>query len=376
MELQKFGHHMHVTAQDDGYVHGNNTKTQIEMLKRLKNSQRGAVVAVSGGSSTGKAAFISEFLKGESTRHVRINAIELGNNDQRELCKLMRRAYCVAFKEQLRIVEGEVLSISSDKLTLKTVDMESVFDIGVKMKGELERERVCAGDIIKVYKDSGFITKVGKSSGQRMELQNSLVPTIEIPEGECLKTEVVQTFLSLDEIDLINFREDGEELLYTNAFVPKNLQEEVDLKVHKWIKEGKAVGSRGVVIVEDSHLLAGGVLSALLSYKYKEYCPLVILSGECVHDQIRPSVFEIGLEELTREKTVQIIKSRARYLDVSLDACVLDHLVGLSSEFGIKYAMQIMQGSASSRTVALDSVQKMAEMFGPIRSTPSANKFL
>ena len=79
------------------------------------------------------------------------------------LVKIIRKSVIIEFNEDLKIVEGELTSVTSNKLTLKTVDMESVFDIGIKIKQELDRERVNVGDIIKIYKESEFICRIGWS---------------------------------------------------------------------------------------------------------------------------------------------------------------------------------------------------------------------
>lgn len=49
------------------------------------------------------------------------------------------------------------------KLTLKTTEMETVYDLGTKMIEALQKEKVQGGDIITIDKTSGKITKLGRS---------------------------------------------------------------------------------------------------------------------------------------------------------------------------------------------------------------------
>lgn len=42
------------------------------------------------------------------------------------------------------------------KLTLKTIDMEAIYDIGNKMVESVIKERVTAGDVIQIDKGSGI----------------------------------------------------------------------------------------------------------------------------------------------------------------------------------------------------------------------------
>jgi RuvB-like protein 2 len=49
------------------------------------------------------------------------------------------------------------------KLTIKTTDMETIYDLGTKMIDALSKEKVMAGDIVAVDKTSGRVTKLGRS---------------------------------------------------------------------------------------------------------------------------------------------------------------------------------------------------------------------
>ena len=49
------------------------------------------------------------------------------------------------------------------KLTMKTTEMETIYDLGVKMIEALTKAKVGAGDIIAIDKASGKITRLGRS---------------------------------------------------------------------------------------------------------------------------------------------------------------------------------------------------------------------
>ena len=76
-----------------------------------------------------------------------------------------------AFK--LFIIEGEVVEISvekspttgakSGKITMKTTDMETEYELGQKLIDALHKERVQAGDVITIDKMTGKVTKLGRS---------------------------------------------------------------------------------------------------------------------------------------------------------------------------------------------------------------------
>lgn len=51
----------------------------------------------------------------------------------------------------------------SGKLTLKTTEMETIYDLGQKMIESMTKEKVSAGDVITIDKASGKINKLGRS---------------------------------------------------------------------------------------------------------------------------------------------------------------------------------------------------------------------
>ena len=76
-------------------------------------------------------------------------------------------------KEESEIVEGEVIDIEIDKsatsgaktgkITLKTTEMETEYDLGTKMIEAISKEKIISGDVITIDKASGRISKVGRS---------------------------------------------------------------------------------------------------------------------------------------------------------------------------------------------------------------------
>jgi len=79
----------------------------------------------------------------------------------------------VRIREEAEIIEGEVVEIEIDKsvssgaktgkVTLKTTEMETIYDLGAKMIESISKEKIMAGDIITIDKASGKISKLGRS---------------------------------------------------------------------------------------------------------------------------------------------------------------------------------------------------------------------
>ena len=106
------------------------------------------------------------------------------------LTQAFRKSIGVRIREETEMIEGEVVEVQIDrpatgtgakvgKLTLKTTEMETVYDLGSKMIGNLGlerrifinlfllsesvvKEKVQAGDVITIDKATGKITKLGE----------------------------------------------------------------------------------------------------------------------------------------------------------------------------------------------------------------------
>ena len=55
---------------------------------------------------------------------------------------------------------------NGQELTIKTTDMETIYDLGMKMIDALTKEKVLVGDVIAIDKTSGKVTKLGRSFAQ------------------------------------------------------------------------------------------------------------------------------------------------------------------------------------------------------------------
>jgi RuvB-like protein 2 len=102
----------------------------------------------------------------------------------------------VRIREEAEIIEGEVVEIEIDKsvssgaktgkITLKTTEMETIYDLGAKMIEAIAKEKINAGDIITIDKASGKISKLGRSFARSSDYDNVGTQTrfVQCPEGE------------------------------------------------------------------------------------------------------------------------------------------------------------------------------------------------
>jgi RuvB-like protein 2 len=95
------------------------------------------------------------------------------------------------------------------KITLKTTEMETIYDLGAKMIESITKEKISTGDIITIDKASGKISKLGRSFARSQDYDNVGQQTrfVQCPEGELQKRKEVVHTVTLHEIDVINSRQ-------------------------------------------------------------------------------------------------------------------------------------------------------------------------
>ncbi|XP_074926640.1 ruvB-like 2 [Chelonoidis abingdonii] len=149
----------------------------LEMIKEGKIAGRAVLIA--GQPGTGKTAIAMGMAQalGLDTPFTAIAGSEIFSLEMSKteaLTQAFRRSIGVRIKEETEIIEGEVVEIQIDrpatgtgakvgKLTLKTTEMETIYDLGTKMIESLTKEKVQAGDVITIDKATGKISKLGRS---------------------------------------------------------------------------------------------------------------------------------------------------------------------------------------------------------------------
>ena len=148
-----------------------------EMIKEGKIAGRAVLIA--GAPGTGKTAIAMGLAQslGQDTPFTSIAGSEIYSlemNKTEALTQAFRKSIGVRIREETEIIEGEVVEVQIDrpasgtgakigKVTLKTTEMETIYDLGTKMIESVIKEKVQAGDVITIDKATGKITKLGRS---------------------------------------------------------------------------------------------------------------------------------------------------------------------------------------------------------------------
>ncbi|KAH8926046.1 RuvB-like helicase 2 [Atractiella rhizophila] len=382
------------------------------ILKMVQEGKiAGRAVLIAGPPSTGKTAIALGLAQslGADVPFTSISASEVFSLELSKtevLTQAFRRSIGVKIKEETEIIEGEVVEIQIDrsltgatrtgKLTMKTTEMETIYDLGNKMIDALNREKVTAGDVIAIDKATGKVSKLGRSftRARDYDAAGADVRFVECPDGELqVRKEVVHT-VSIHEIDVINSRSQGFLALFSGdtGEIKAELRDQINAKIADWREEGKAEIVPGVLFIDEVHMLDVECFSFLNRALESELSPIVIMASNRGITRIRGTKFKsphgIPIDLLDRtliittkpyesEEIRQIITIRQAKLilnwcqeeDITLVPAALDILTKIGHETSLRYALSLITTAAllakrrKSKSVEVDDVKIVYRLF-------------
>lgn len=327
------------------------------------------------------------------------------------LTQAFRKSIGVRIKEESEMIEGEVVEIQIDrsvtgankqgKLTIKTTDMETIYDMGTKMIDAMTKERVQAGDVISIDKSSGKISKLGRSWSRSREYDAMGADTkfIQCPEGELQRRKEVVHTVSLHEIDVINSRTQGFLALFSGdtGEIRSEVREQIDQKVAEWKEEGKAEIVPGVLFIDEVHMLDIECFSFINRALEDELAPIVIMASNRGNSRIRGTNYKsphglpldfldrvviVSTHAYAKEEIQQILSIRAQEEDVEITPDALALLTKIGQETGLRYASNLITTSQliavkrRSKAVGIEDVQRSFQLFyDPARSVKFVQEF-
>lgn len=349
----------------------------LKMIEAGKIAGRGVLIA--GPPSTGKTAIamgLSQSLGSEvpftAIAGSEIFSLELSKTEA--LTQVFRKSIGIRIKEESEIIEGEVVEIQIDrsitgghkqgKLTIKTTDMETIYELGNKMIEGLTKEKILAGDVISIDKSSGKITKLGKSFTRARDYDAMGPETkfIQCPEGELQKRKEVVHTVSLHEIDVINSRQQGFLALFSGdtGEIRSEVRDQINIKVAEWKEEGKAEIIPGVLFIDEVHILDIECFSFINRALEDDFAPIVFMATNRGISNIRGTNYKsphgLPIDLLDRSiiihtssynsdeiRTILSIRANEEEVELSTDALAL--LTKIGQETSLRYASNLISVS-------------------------------
>jgi len=374
----------------------------LEMIKEGKIAGRALLIA--GQPGTGKTAIAMGFAQalGSDTPFTAMSGSEIFSLEMSKteaLTQAFRRSIGVRIKEEAEFIEGEVVEIQIDrpatgtgakigKMTLKTTEMETIYDLGQKMIEALTKEKVQAGDVIAIDKASGKISRLGRSftRAKDYDAMGPQTKFVQCPEGELQKRKEVVHTVTLHEIDVINSRSQGFLALFSGdtGEIKSEVREQINDKVAEWREEGKAEIVPGVLFIDEVHMLDIECFSFLNRALESDMAPILIMATNRGITKIRgtnqQSPHGIPIDLLDRlliittkpyelDEIKQILKIRCEEEDVEISDDALNVLTKIGKETSLRYSIQLITLSSiisrgrKAREVTVDDVKRVYEVF-------------
>ncbi|KAF4612434.1 hypothetical protein D9613_004370 [Agrocybe pediades] len=395
-KMERIGVHSHIRglglddrleprANSQGLVGQAKARKAAGMILKMVQEGKiaGRAMLFAGPPSTGKTAIAMGMAQslGSDVPFTMIAASEvysLTMSKTEALAQAFRRSIGVRIKEETELIEGQVVEIQIDrsitgatktgKLTIKTTDMETVYDLGMKMIESLTKEKVTAGDVVAIDKTTGKVTKLGRSFAQSRDYDAMGADTkfVQCPEGEIQKRKEVVHTISLHEIDVINSRTQGFLALFAGdtGEIKPELRNQINAKVAEWREEGKAEIVPGVLFIDEVHMLDIECFSYLNRALESDLAPLVIMASNRGTARIRGTNFRsphglpldlldrvliVSTKEYEEDDIQQIIQIRCQEEDVQLTSEAANVLTAMAKQTTLRYALNLI---ACGRVVA------------------------
>ncbi|KAL0461860.1 UNVERIFIED_CONTAM: RuvB-like 2 [Sesamum latifolium] len=391
--IERIGAHSHIRglgldsalearSSSEGMVGQTSARRAAGVIVKMVQEGKiaGRAVLLAGQPGTGKTAIAMGMAKslGQETPFAMLAGSELFSLEMSKTEALMqafRKAIGVRIKEETEVIEGEVVEIQIDrpavagaasktgKLTLKTTEMETVYDLGAKMIEALGKEKVQSGDVIAIDKASGKITKLGRSFSRSRDYDAMGPQTkfVQCPDGELQKRKEVVHCVTLHEIDVINSRVE---------------------------EEGKAEIVPGVLFIDEVHMLDIECFSFLNRALENDMAPILVVATNRGITSIRGTNYKsphgipidfldrlliISTQPYTSDDIRKILDIRCQEEDVEMseDAKIL--LTKIGEDTSLRYAINLITSAAlacqkrKGKIVEMEDISRVYELFYDVK---------
>ena len=373
-----------------------------QMIKDGKIAGRGVLLA--GPAGTGKTAIALGMAKtlGEDTPFATMAASEIFSIEMSKteaLTQAFRKAIGVKIKEESELIEGEVVELEIDrpaagsvskmgKLTMKTTEMETVYDLGTKMIEALQKAKVCAGDVVAIDKASGKVTKLGRSFARSRDYDAAGPSTkfVQCPGGELQRRRETVHTVTLHDVDVINSRQQGFLALFAGdtGEIRAEVREQIDAKIAEWREEGKAEICPGVLFIDEVHMLDIECFSFLNRALESDMAPVLVCATNRGITKIRGTNYRaphgIPIDLLDRlliintvpyneEEIKKILQIRCDEEEVTVTPDAADLLTKIGAETSLRYAIHLISAASlaaqrrKSPSIDVEDVSKAYSLF-------------
>ncbi|KAG0434262.1 RuvB-like helicase 2 [Dictyocoela muelleri] len=414
------GTHGKILSNSDGLVQLQRARIAFDFIKNMIVNGRafGFFVIISGPSDSGKTALSNGFvkeLKKENEKYFTERLSTIGtkskvifssnkikypiniisgtrisnyfNHNNTDLYQLsnfiiqeLRRSTAIRIIDKTVVIEGEVVDLDLDglkKITLKTSEMESVFEIGDKMINEIEKLQILPGDIVRIKKNSGEIIKVGSTKISEYTFDSEIM---KCPEGELMSLVEDEKLITLYELDTANKTVDQNHLntfksSRNDSFIDFDTRNDVDKKVEDWIYEGICEVSPGVLIIDEAEYLDEKIIEIIYNLTELAFAPAIIISindeklnknKSDVLKRIMSNSMVIQTEKYSDDEFLEILKIKVDEENIEIEDKGILKLVEISKKNSLIYGInliKLLKVEFEDKKVSENDLKIIIEMF-------------
>lgn len=379
----------------------------VRLIKAGKMAGRGILIA--GPTGTGKTAIAVAISKelGKDIPFVHVSASEFYSTEMKKteaLIQTIRKAIGVRIREKRDVLEGEVVGLDlnmvpnpynptqkipeSATLTLATKDERKTFSISGRLAMTFLYQGIEVGDVIIIDKETGRVTKLGKSEKAEKKYDIGGEDIVEVPAGKVEKEREFTYVVTLHDLDEANAR--GGSFLFmlsTSREIDNEIRNAVDEKVKRWVEEGRAELVPGVLFIDETHLMDIELFTFMNRAMESEMAPIIILASNRGFAKIRGTdivaphgipldlldrLLIITTEPYGEEEIKLILEIRAGESGIVLDDDALKKLTDLGVKNSLRYAVQLLAPAyefaklRNGKTVKTEDVERAARLFADV----------
>ncbi|MEM0350399.1 MAG: RuvB-like helicase [Archaeoglobaceae archaeon] len=380
----------------------------VRLIKEGKMAGRGILLA--GPPGTGKTAIAVAISKelGRDIPFVHVSASEFYSAEMKKteaLIQAMRKAIGVRIKEQRIVLEGEVVGLDynmvpnpynptqkipeSATLTLATKDEKRTFSVGTRVALNFLYQGIEVGDVILIDKETGRVSKLGKSERAKKKYDIGEDEVVPVPSGRVEKEREFTYVLTLHDLDEANARRTSIFSLFggSGREIDNEVRQAVDEQVRKLIEEGRAELLPGVLFIDETHMMDIELFAFMNRAMESEMAPIIILASNRGFSKIRGTdivaphgipldlldrLLIITTEPYTREEIKTILEIRAAEMGVIVAKEAIEKLTEIGEKMSLRYAVQLLAPAnefaklRKAGKIELQDVERAASIFSDV----------
>lgn len=380
----------------------------VRLIKEGKMAGRGILLA--GPPGTGKTAIAVAISKelGKDIPFVHVSATEFYSAEMKKteaLIQTMRKAIGVRIREQRVVLEGEVVGLDynmipnpynptqkipeSATLTLATKDEKKSFSVGSRVAMYFLSQNVEIGDVIVVDKETGRVSKLGKSERTKKKYDIGEDEVVPVPPGKVEKEREFTYVLTLHDFDEANARRGSIFSLFggMSREIDNEVRQAVDEQAKSLIENGRAELLPGVLFIDETHLMDIELFAFMNRAMESEMAPIIILASNRGFSKIRGTdivaphgipldlldrLLIITTEPYSRDEIRTIIEIRAAEMGVTIAKEAVEKLTDIGEKMSLRYAVQLLAPAnefaklRNSGKIEIQDVERAAGIFSDV----------